>query len=335
VDRLGPLAGPVARITFALDSKRLVVESVPPPPPAPPVLGSVVTQERTPATRHTVWNLSPRKAWHVKPIVYTLGGGLVSPDVRTMAVWRTMWEPGGGGARLEYEFHDLAGQRLAARPKVWDWLNDSVEPLAFSPDGKLAAGKLNTGRALGLFDVATGKAISKIVPAGDKGLGQLPGVLFSGDGTLLAVPLVDATTLAICEVPTGKVLRSFDKFERGTVLALSTDGKALALGHPKSQEVQVYDTGTGERTGSWTGHTSGVNDLAFSADGKALFAASGDRMIHVWDPAAAKEIVRFQAHQSAVTVLALSPDGQTLASGGADKVARLWDVIALSSRSKR
>jgi WD40 repeat protein len=335
VGKLTSLPGAAVKLTFALDGKRLVVETEPPPPPRPPVLGSRVFIERseTPTIHHTVWNLSSHSVGHPKPMAYELGTSLLSPDLRTLAVRRTEWLPRGAGVRVHYEFYDLASQRKMARPKAWKWLESGMDPLAFSADSKVAAAKVVARHGVVLFDVETQKSMSEIRMDDDKWLGGLPGVVFSGDGKTLAVPLLDRNELAICSVESGKVLTKFDKFENGSVLALRADGKVLAVGNPRSEKVVLWDVATGKELAAWDGHKPGANDLAFSADGKVLFAA-GDKIVLAWDVAGKREIARLRGHQAAVRVLAVSPDGKRLASGGADKSVHLWDISAFASESK-
>ncbi|MEH1877686.1 AAA-like domain-containing protein, partial [Nostoc sp.] len=73
------------------------------------------------------------------------------------------------------------------------------------------------------------------------------------------------------------------------------------------------------------GHSSLVNSVVFSPDGKTLASASFDNTIKLWNRETGKEITTLTGHSDKVNSVVFSPDGKTLASASFDKTIKLWN----------
>ncbi len=348
--KLTDLMGEVTKITFGMDGKSLIVQTHY-QPPHKPGYGIGGGGPGYPITNFVAWNFTPRKVTKLNPAVLLNGGCLPSPHLHTMATWNpvgpdTMMQgiydvdaeisgakPKVGKGRVNLKIGQVGAPiPKADLPKAWKWLENTMEPLAFSPDGKVAVVKSIKDGAILLFDVDKDKRIGKIEMKGDK-LRTLPGVVFSGDSKYVAVPCMDGTPVRVYRVADGKEYGRAGKFYLGSVLSLTPDGKTLALGHTKPGDVEMWDVATGKLRDTWRTGGRAINDVAYSGDGKVLFAAV-DRVVVVWDAKAKREIARLRGHAAAVSVLVVSADGKHLASGGKDKSVRLWDISAYAVPSQ-
>lgn len=74
------------------------------------------------------------------------------------------------------------------------------------------------------------------------------------------------------------------------------------------------------------GHSSFVNSVAISPDGKILASGSWDRTIRLWNLSVGELIATLTGHSDRVNSVAISADGQILVSGSSDETVKLWNL---------
>jgi len=74
------------------------------------------------------------------------------------------------------------------------------------------------------------------------------------------------------------------------------------------------------------GHSSQVEAVAFSPDGKRIASGSWAGTIKIWFSDTGREHLTLRGHTDVVCSLAFSPDGKALASASDDGTVKLWDA---------
>ncbi|KAG0222019.1 hypothetical protein BGX31_009410 [Mortierella sp. GBA43] len=106
-------------------------------------------------------------------------------------------------------------------------------------------------------------------------------------------------------------------------VAFSTTGQLVSGSLDKM--VRVWDIVTENCLKVLTGHTAGVNSVAFSPQRGQVASGSNDQSIRLWDVSSGTcKLLR--GHTKAVWSVTFSPNDCQLASGGGDKTVRLWDA---------
>jgi serine/threonine protein kinase len=204
--------------------------------------------------------------------------------------------------------------------------SDSVESVAYSPDGRyLASRSVNWygNRTIKIWEVATGKQLHT-----HNLKGSFVESMVSPDGRYLASASHD-TTIRIWEVATGKELRTLtgNSFWVRSVV-YSPDGRYLASGSGDKtiQTIKIWEVATGKQLHTLTGHSIGVLSVVYSPDGRYLASESHDKTIKIWEVATGKELRTLAGYSGWVWSVVYSPDGRYLASGSSDKTIKIWEV---------
>ena len=74
-------------------------------------------------------------------------------------------------------------------------------------------------------------------------------------------------------------------------------------------------------------HTSCVESVCFSSDGKILASGSNDAMTKLWDMETKQEITTLTGHDNCIISVCFSPNGRLLASGSYDNTIKIWDTV--------
>lgn len=154
------------------------------------------------------------------------------------------------------------------------------------------------------------------------------GIAFSPDGTRLLS--ADWFGAHLWETATGREVRRIGpRFNTSLrALALSADGKTVALVEHHQGMIQLWDVSSGKffrqfRNGP--DNNDRFCSVIFSRDGKVLASFAG-KTIRLWEAATGKELRQWQADPEEVHSIAFSLDGKTLISGGDDRTIHFWDT---------
>jgi RNA polymerase sigma factor (sigma-70 family) len=301
--RIDEKVGPLLAVAFSPDGKTLVSTG-----------GNGRIRLRDPLTGRERFPNDGHESW-------TVAVGL-SPDGRTVV--------SGGADRTIRVWETFSGRPLRQLEKA----QYQGAGMVCTPDGKTVIAssyQYPKGYTVGLWDVATGKALRQFGGHADK----VWRVALSGDGRTLATS--GGESLCLWDVGTGE-LRHRVKGHRGGAYAvtLSPDGKLLAALDGEGT-AHLWDATTGAHRHAWRRPKGDptLRSVAFSPDGALLAAGSDEGVIALWRVTTGKEVARWTGHPKyprGVTSLAFTPDGRVLVSGGDDHTVRLWEVATGQER---
>ena len=107
--------------------------------------------------------------------------------------------------------------------------------------------------------------------------------------------------------------------------ALSYWNNTIAVGS-WSGDIIILDAITGSQMAVLSGHTSRVNCLTFSSDGKSLVSGSEDATVKLWDVQTGGVVKTFHGDDDFFLSVSISADCTRIASGSDEDKIHLWDI---------
>ena len=209
-----------------------------------------------------------------------------------------------------------------------------VTCLSFSWDRKHLAG-WEYLKGASVWDLRTLQRVRHYPDQRDGG-DHLGKVCFSPAGPRLVVGGLDGQIRFLDLETDREVLRIAAHKQGISSLAFSPDGKLLAsAGGYRTDDIRLWNTGTGELVGSLPGHRAWVSALQFSADGRRLYSASADQTIRLWDVAARRLERTLHGPRDEVWSLAFTDQGTNFISGCKDGTLACWPLDPPPSGARR
>lgn len=235
--------------------------------------------------------------------------GLAFTDSNTLAV--AAGTPGKSGEVLLCRIDSTEPPRLLAR------LSDVATCLA-----------LNTSRTI----IGVGGADNAIhifsLPDGNERVMQqhadwVTALAFSKDGSKLASASRDRTS-RIFDVKTGDLLETYaEHLQPLYSVAFSDDGKTVFSGG-REKKIHSWQTHEAKKNGEFPTLEGDV--LSMCVTGSQLFAAGGEKEIHIFNAGDRKQIRMLSGHSDWIYALAWHEDSKRLASGSFNGEIRIWDA---------
>jgi WD40 repeat protein len=204
---------------------------------------------------------------------------------------------------------------------VASWLRG----LDMDPSGERVVALHRKG-ALEVFELKSGRSLLKLD-------GPFEKAAFSAPNRLVAISRPVGTAeavedqLVLLDATTGVSLHSVTNHFRVSALAVSPDGKCVAIGG-SDQSVHLFESGTLAHRFSFRAHDGEITALRFHPTLPIIASGAMDRSVKLWEHDTARQLDRMLGFGGTPVVLAFNPSGRLLLVDGEEPMTRVFDVTA-------
>ncbi|MEO5947012.1 MAG: caspase family protein [Chitinophagaceae bacterium] len=249
-----------------------------------------------------IWNASPTVIGDLKGYSSRINFVQISPDGqkivsalndKTAKVWNAV------SGSLIHTLKGHTGWVLSAQFSPFS--NDNVEEQTILTTGNDYNAKL--------WDAKTGRLLLNFTHAGD----WVMSAAFS--------PLVSNNSLDIKRIATsaGSRYANASVWDAGTG-KLITQLKGFRSGFSYTR--------SDDDTNNMAGHSSRINYVRFSPDGKKILTASNDNTVKVWDALSGNRLVDLKGHSKQISSAQFSPDGEKIITASWDETTKIWHAVS-------
>ncbi len=211
---------------------------------------------------------------------------------------------------------------------------DDVSAVAYSPDSKYLITN-SFDFTVRMFDLATGKERLQLKKTSNL---ETP-IAFTPDCTQIAYAIEPDESGKLFVYVQGlmsrrvlkKLLAATDGNTWVQDIAISPDKKQMVVATSSMDDatlfdVQVWDLETEKLVRHLKGHSTYVQAVAYSADGKTIATNSWDTTIRLWNAATGAELRVLKGHVGPVGEVEFFANDQLLLSQSFDSTSRIWNV---------